>query len=234
MRFALTITGYVVGLPLELLLIAAMLRGGYRKFPAVFAYAITEFFTTVVEMPLEIDLYYTHSAVAGSRLVFWYWLDEIVLQFLVFVVVMSLIWQATSDSPARRPLRTAMIAGSLLFGGISFLLEFHRGVALGEWMTPWARDLNLASAILDMALWALLIAKRQKDSRVLLLSGGLGVMFTGEAIGESLRNMSRSVVTAGGILMVLTSWVFLYIWWQTFRATNTIPSSHIPVRRTDP
>ncbi len=33
-------------------------------------------------------------------------------------------------------------------------------------MTPWARDLNFGSAILDMALWAMSIARRQKDSRV--------------------------------------------------------------------
>ena len=52
-------------------------------------------------------------------------------------------------------------------------------------MTPWTRDLNFCSAILDLALWALLIAAREKDHRLLLLSGGLGIQFTGEAIGES-------------------------------------------------
>jgi len=88
-------------------------------------------------------------------------------------------------------------------------------------MTPWARDLNFGSAILDVALWAMLIAKRRKDSRVLMLSGALGIMFSGEAIGGSLRNLSRASVLPGGVLMVFTYLVFLYIWWQTFRAPRT-------------
>jgi len=89
-------------------------------------------------------------------------------------------------------------------------------------MTPWTRDLNLCSAILDMALWALLIASRDKDYCLLLLSGGLGIRFTGEAIGTSLRQLalstrSRPLSLSGGVLMVLANLVFLYVWWQAFR-----------------
>lgn len=225
MRFAISICGYVVGLPLELLVIAAMMRGGFRKFPAVFAYVVAVFFTTVVEIPLAWDYYHTHDPAGSSRFVTVYWMDELILQFLIFVVVLSLIWQATSEARSRRPLRTAMIAGSALVAGVSFFLEFDTHVTIGIWMTPWARDLNFSAAILDMALWALLIARRQKDSQVLLLSGGLGIMFCGEAIGESLRNMSHSVVLTGDVLDLITNLVFLYIWWQTFRATRTVHSS---------
>jgi hypothetical protein len=232
MYFAVSIIGYIVAFPLELLVIAALTRGAYRKFPAVFAYAIANFFSTVIELPLRVDYYLTKNPAVSHRFVFWYWLDEFVLQALVFVVVMSLIWQATGEARSRRPLRTALTVGSLLVAGISFVVHFDPHVAPGLWMTPWARDLNFASAILDMVLWALLIAKRQKDSRVLMLSGGLGIMFTGEAIGESLRNMSRSVVLAGGVLMVLTNLVFLYIWWQTLRAARSAAS--VPLTRTAP
>ena len=234
LRFAITILGYLLGLVLELLVIAALVRGPYRKFPAVFAYILAEFFSTVIEMPLGVEYYLTHDSAISARWVWWYWVDEIVLQFLVFVVVMSLIWQATSEARSRRPLRTGIIAGSVLFAGISFFVHFDANVARGIWMTPWARDLNFASAILDMGLWAMLIAKRQHDSRVLTLSGGLGIMFCGEAIGESLRNMSRSVVVAGDVLMLATNLISLYVWWQTFRAARTVPTAPIPITRTDP
>ena len=208
-----------------------MLRGGFRAFPAVFAYSLAAFFSTVIEMPLAVYYFRTHDRSISARWVSWYWRDEIGLQLLVFIVVMSLIWQATSEARARRPMRAAMILGSLLVAGISFLVEFNPKIAEGLWLTPWARDLNFASALLDMLLWALLLAKRQKDSRVLMLSGGLGIMFTGEAIGEairqeSIRSLSQSVALAGGILMVITNLVFLYVWWQTFRplqVTRTTP-----------
>ncbi|MGO9256149.1 MAG: hypothetical protein ACLQU1_07600 [Bryobacteraceae bacterium] len=45
-------------------------------------------------------------------------------------------------------------------------------------------------------------------------------MFSGEAIGESLRNLSRAAVLPGDILMIFTNLVFLYIWWQTLRAPH--------------
>ncbi|MGO9262922.1 MAG: hypothetical protein ACLQU1_42580 [Bryobacteraceae bacterium] len=221
MRFIITIAAYVVGLPLELLVIAALVRSGYRQFPAAFAYVIALFLSTVVEMPLALAYNHTHDPHIGSRWAFWYWLDEIILQFLVLAVVMSLVWLATSAARSRRPLRAGLFLGILLFAGVSFLLHFDPKINTGEWMTPWARDLNFGSAILDMALWAMLIAKRQKDPRALMLSGGLGIMFSGEAIGESLRNLSRAAVLPGDILMILTNLVFLYIWWQTFRAPHT-------------
>jgi hypothetical protein len=91
-------------------------------------------------------------------------------------------------------------------------------------MTPWTRDLNFCSAILDLALWALLIAAREKDQCLLLLSGGLGIKFTGEAVGTSIRQLalrtrSRTLSLSGGVLMLLANLIFLYIWWQAFRTT---------------
>jgi UDP-N-acetylmuramyl pentapeptide phosphotransferase/UDP-N-acetylglucosamine-1-phosphate transferase len=48
-------------------------------------------------------------------------------------------------------------------------------------------------------------------------------MFAGEAIGESLRNLSsihRSHLIAdiGGILILVSNMAFLYVWWRAFKA----------------
>lgn len=222
MYFIITIAGYVVGLPLELLVIAALLHRGYRQYPAALAYIVAEFLSTFIEMPLALAYYHTHDPQIGSRYVFWYWLDEIILQFLVLAVVMSLVWLATSTARSRRTLRAGLSVGIFLFASFSFLFHFDPGIPKGEWMTVWARDLNFASAILDMGLWVMLIANRQKDSRVLMLSGALGIMFTGQAIGESLRSLSRAAVLPGDLLMILMYLTFLYIWWRTLRAPRTV------------
>jgi hypothetical protein len=89
-------------------------------------------------------------------------------------------------------------------------------------MAPWTRDLSFCSAILDLALWALLIVSRGMDHRLLLLSGGLGIQFTGEAIGESivqlaLRTRSHAMSLTGAVIILLADLVFLYIWWQALR-----------------
>jgi len=229
MQFALQFCGFLVGIPLELLLIAALLRGGYKLFPFVFAYAVADFLTSAIEMSLWFGYYSRWSPYAGDahlahKLVFLYWLDETVLQFLVFAVVMSLVWEATAAAASKRTMRASLIGFVILFAGISFLVQFDPNpkVPIGVWMTPWARDLNFGSAILDLALWAMLLASRRRDPRVLMLSGGLGIEFTGEAIGESLRHFGNHpdslVALAGSILVMVTNLLFLYVWWQAFRS----------------
>jgi hypothetical protein len=222
MRFALQVCGWFIGLPLELLIIAALLRGGYRRFPLVFAYTIIDFLTTVVELPSNAG-YVRSMPFAASDYAALYWIDETILQVLIYAVVMSLIYQATGKLRSRRIVRAALIAGAILFAGISFLIHRDPALNMGSFMTPWIRDLNFCSAVLDLALWALLIASREKDHRLLLLSGGLGILFTGEAIGESARNLamsshSRPISLFGNSLIMLTNLLFLYIWWQALRA----------------
>ena len=221
MRFAIQFCGLVVGLPLQLLVIGTLLRGGYRRFPLLFFYIIADFLTTVVEVP---------SVVGYDRGMRWaafafpavHWFDVVVMQVLVYAVVMSLIYQATSKLRARRIVRVSLIAGAILFAGISFLIHWNPALNTGSFMTPWTRDLNFCSAILDMALWALLIASREKDHRLLLLSGGLGIQFTGGAMGRSigqlaLRTRSRALFLSGGVVTLLADLVFLYIWWRALR-----------------
>jgi hypothetical protein len=225
MEFALTIGGLVLGLPLELLVVGAMLQGGYRRFPAVFAYVVAQFLTTCIEMPLALAYYHSHDRHTGVRFVNWYWRDETVLQFLVLAVVISLIWEAASAARSRRAIRGGLLAGVVGFAGISLIVHFDSKVPIGRWMTFWTRDLNFGAAILDMLLWAMLIAKRQKDSRVLMLSAGLGIMFAGDAIGESVRSLGRSasaINLGGSIFVMLTNLAFFYIWWQTFRAPRAV------------
>ena len=221
MRFAIQLCGLVIGLSLQLLIIGTLLRGSYRRFPFLFAYMVGDFLTTVVDVP---------SAMGYDRGMQWaafafpaiYWFNAVAMQVLVYAVVMSLIYQATSRLGSRRIVRVSLIAGAMLFAGISFLIHWNPALNPGSFMTPWTRDLSFSSAILDLALWTLLIASREKDHRLLLLSGGLGIQFTGEAIGASivqlaLRTHSRALSLSGGVVMVLADLMFLYIWWQALR-----------------
>ena len=58
MDLTIQLCAYLVGLPLELLTIAAMLHGGFKRYPFVFAYVVTYFLTTVAEMPSSVAYYY--------------------------------------------------------------------------------------------------------------------------------------------------------------------------------
>lgn len=183
-------------------------------------------------MPLALAYACTRDRQMGARFALAYWVDEIVLQFLVFAVVLSLIWSATSAVRCRRILRAGLIGCVVLATGVSFLVHFSATKALGAWMTPWGRDLDFFAAILDMLLWGILIANRQRDPNILMLSGGLGIMFAGDAIGESIRSLSSAAhsfaVLPSNMLMMLSNLALLYIWWQAFRVRDlrSVPARH--------
>ena len=215
MREAVQYIGWLVGIPLEILVIAALLRGPARRFPLLLLYMVVLFLATTVQIPAY-TAYFSGGQLSHTR-AFYYWSSAAVLQLLVFGVVVSLIYEATARASRRRPMRAALVAGAIVFAAVSFLIHYDSRVVPGAWMTPWSRDINFVSAIFDLALWALLIASRQKDDRLLMLAAALGIQFTGEAIGQSLRRVSRSLVFSGNVLILLANLACLYIWWQALR-----------------
>jgi hypothetical protein len=159
----------------------------------------------------------------------WFWWDEMLLQPLVYAVVVSLIYRATEKAQSRGLVRGALIGGAALVAGASYLYHHNPQLPHGDWMAFWTRDLTFSSAILDLALWGLLLASRVKDVQLLLVSGGLGIQFTSEAIGESLRSMaiqhhSHALSLGGSFVTTLGDLTALYILWQAFR-NSKIPNA---------
>ena len=222
-KFVIQVCGWLIGIPLEILVIVALLRGGYRRYPIVFLYVIANFVTTLVDIPISTQSLLTRDEAVLRQAARVYWVNEWILQALIFATVLSLIDLAISTSPWGRLMRAGLAAGALLFAGTSFLIHYRPlPVKLGIWMTPWTRDLSVCATILDLALWMILIASRRSDRRLLLISGALGMQFTGEAIGEAIVNLSmphmvEALALTGSVVAVAANLVCLYVWWQTFR-----------------
>jgi len=221
MRFALNICASLIGIPLEVLILAAFLRGSYRRYPALFVYMAAVFVVSLVETPLYI---LGHLYVAWhSPYVRCYWIDDGVLMTLVLVAVLTLIFQATERARARRVMRVSVVSGAALFSAIAFWVHFDPTVPTGQWMTAWSSDLNFCAAILDLGLWFMLIGSRVKDSRLLMFSGALGILFTGAAISGSISDLAvarhySTLTFAGGLVNIGSNLAFLYIWWQALRS----------------
>ncbi|MFN7996463.1 MAG: hypothetical protein U0Q18_22820 [Bryobacteraceae bacterium] len=203
---------WAVSIGLNLLVIAALVRGPYRDYRFPLAYAITLLLTTVVEIaaynkpPREAWLYY--------------WTDELILAILVFCVVIAFIDRAakSTNKPVRRHW---LILFAALIPVVSLALRHGPMKDMNAWMTLVGRDLNLCAVVLDLVLWSILIASRRPDRRLLLLSGGLGVQLTGAILGQSIRHISRAGVIPGSALEVITSLLGLYIWWRAFSIPST-------------
>ncbi len=203
--------------PLVLLLIAALLRGQYRRYPFLLAYTVALFLTAVVELAAHVG--YASGAKLAYSWATYYWVDDGIRQALLFVFVISLLYLATKGARGRAVTRLLLVAGAILIAGVSFLVHYDRGAAHSKWMTQWIRDLDLTSAILALALWAILLQSRRYDNELLMLSGALGIRFTGEAIGHALRNQFPSILLAADTTVVLANLACLFIWWQVLRAS---------------
>ena len=151
MNYAVQVCGWALGLPLELLVVSVLLRGGYRRFPLLFIYTIASFLTTVIEIPFVIFYRRTGDPQALAKAARVYWINEWIMQFLVFALVISLIYEATIALRSRRIVRAALILGAVLFAGTTFAIHYRPGPKFGLWLTPWAAKLNFGSAIPESA-----------------------------------------------------------------------------------
>src|ERR1039458_9855830 len=90
--FALQVCGWLAGVPLEFLLVAALLRGEYLRFPFVFAYASALLVTTLVGIPANVNYVLHRSDLQISKhFAKIYWINEGILQALILALVISLI-----------------------------------------------------------------------------------------------------------------------------------------------
>jgi hypothetical protein len=222
MQYVLQVCAYALGVPLGLMVVAALLRGDWRRYPFVFLYAVVDLLTTIVEIQPSMA-YSSGTPEARHRWAQMFWFNERIMQVLVFVLVISLVYTATKHLRPRRSLLTGTICGTLLVAAISLWAHYDPNLILGRYMTPWTRDLNFCAAILDLGLWALLIGARKKDYQLLLITGALGIQFAGGAIGQSLRDMSPGIVAAASDLAMITSLSRVYIWWRAFRGKPQTP-----------
>ncbi len=227
MPLILQMISWGIGLPLTVLVISAMVRGPYRQFPVLFVYNVAGLLLTVAGMPSYIAYYFYRDPEARVRMAQWNWWNDLLLQPMAYAVVISLIFVAASHVKSRRIVLIGLTVGAILIAGISFLAHFNPALKNGVWMALWTRDLNFFSEILDLGLWALLLSTRRRDSRLLLVTGGLGIQFTGEAIGDSLRSMAaqrRSIPLSftGSCAGTLADLAALYIFWQALRQPREV------------
>ena len=223
MRLALQFVFWAVGLSLQVLVIRALLSGPYKRYPLLFTYSVTVFLTTLVEVTIYVAQQMGQRGWARSWR-FYYWINDAILQALVFAVVISLIHHAMTRANARTAIRRWLIVGAFLAFAVFFALHVGPEEKLSAWMTLVSRDLSFSAVILDLLLWTTLVASKKKDQELLMLSGGLGIQFTGSAIGQSIRQLalgplgkSPAMALTGSVIVVVANLICLYVWWQTFR-----------------
>lgn len=208
---------WCVNLPLQVALLHSLFRGGFRSFPVLLPYSLILFLWTVVNI----------AAREGGRLpAAWqsaYWVVDLILDGLLYVLILSLVNRAVRQSRHRTKILRWLILAVALFWLAALLLTSDS--RLNDWMTNFTKYVAFGGALLNLALWTVLVGTHHGDRSVLMISGGYGVQSAGEAISQSLRVLatpSRSlpVVIAGNLIGVLTHTLCLVIWWRAVAREN--------------
>jgi hypothetical protein len=218
----LQITAYAIGLPLDLMILVVLLRGQWRQYPFAFAYVAGDFLTSVLEIQPGLH-YETASVQARKSFLRLYWWDERVMQVLVFLLIVSLIYRAVAHLEIRYTLLAGVVCAILVLAGGTFFFYYDPSKPTGRWIVPWLRNLNFCAAMLNLSLWGTLISSPRKDYRLLMLSGALGIQFTGGAVGQAIRIVSHSSAQLASYSISISNLICLYIFWRAFRMPDAPP-----------
>ncbi len=217
-KFVLQWSLIAASLVLQVLLLATLVRGAYRRYPFVFLYSLVLFFTTVTDAAMVS----VHGSITGDFAQYYYRVESL-RQLLLFAVVVSLVDRAASGSFSYRHARLLVAVLAVTAVVLSFSIHSGSDEYYSLLRTKVGRDLSFVAVLINLALWTLLISRKSKDRELLMVTGALGIQFTGEAIGQSLRqvaagmNRNNWILLAGNLMLVLPHILRLYIWWETFR-----------------
>jgi hypothetical protein len=213
---------FAASLVLQAMVLNSLRRGAYRTYSFVFAYSLVLFFTTVWD-----GLIFSRALSFPKALAdLYFYRNEAVRQFMLFGVVIALIDRSLKSYQHRGRARIFLTMTVLTSVCLSLSIHSASASRFILWMTQVARDLSFGAVVLTLLLWLTLISSRKKDYQLLMVIGGLGLQFTGEAIGQSLRQIGMHdrdwrIQLAGNLIAGLAQVLRLYVWSQAFRRTAT-------------
>jgi hypothetical protein len=199
----------LLGVVLQLLIISSLFRGSFRRFPVLSVYSIVSFLITVAESSAFLRLYSWNSTIRM------YWIDEIIIQILVFALVISLVSKALQSGQKFKSASASLSGIALIVIALAIALAYSSTESTNRWMTEASRNLSFASAILNLLLWSVLLSQKNKDAQLMMLSGGFGIQTTGKAMGHSIRSLG--FWNSGNVFIVLTYLLSLAIIWFALR-----------------
>jgi hypothetical protein len=181
MSFAADALRYV-GLFLQVILVVLLLLGPFRRYPVLFIYTGAQLVSSAVLQWMLLK--------SDPRFRFTYWLSEVLIDLLLFLVVITQIYKVLGKSPHRAKIGKMLAVVVVAEMVLPFLIYYQRQVFSTAWFNGTSQLLNFGVAVMTLVLWAVLIGSRDRDFRILAVSAGLGLAVTGSAVSFGLRQFT--------------------------------------------
>jgi hypothetical protein len=202
-------------LALQVLVIAYLLKGSFRKYPILLAYCVAETLTAAAEY--LVSNYGSHQVFI--RL---YYSDEVGIDLLLFLMVITLTYRALEGNPMRKG--AGRILGVITIGVVTVpFLIFYRSIHDLAWFFNGFSDvLNFGAAIMNLLLWTALLGAKRRDRQLLMVSAGLGIQVTAQAIGFGVRHfLPQRQRWIPDLFMAIAHVPSVYLWWRAFKPPAT-------------
>lgn len=193
----------------------AMLGGAWRRFPVLFAYLCLTF---SLSAPMSIAFLVSGATWTGvSRSA--YWILSLSMQLCGVLLLLVLTRKAGELRPNIGRTVTLLAVGflaALIGSGAWHFDVLSRGLP-NRWMTFISRDVAFVSAGMNLILWSFLLSNRKRDQTILLISAGLGLQCTIDAMGHALRFFPNEVKDVGNLVISAGSILTSYVWYRIFQ-----------------
>jgi hypothetical protein len=206
---------------LQLTLIVLLAKGPLRRYPLLLLYSVTYITIIVLE-----GLAFSEAGVDSALYRNLYWTSDLVLDFLLFLMVITLTYRVVAGNPLFRPFARMLFLVAAAAIVLPFIL-FHPLFQFG-WFRHTSQLLSFGAALMNLLLWTAIIGTRDRDPQLLSVSAGLGVAVTGVAITYGLLQFtSADFRWLPDLFKSLTQVGSMVIWCWAFRPSTREPSSRI-------
>lgn len=134
-----------------------------------------------------------------------------------YILLLLLMLQLTHKTLQQLGESTQMV---WVLAGVSALISITAFLFFERDPTRIRQVVSFWMVLLNLFWWTLLLRKRKVERRVMLLSTGIGLMMTGQVIGDGLLildNRNLWYFIAAYLIMYLTHYACLYTWFSAFR-----------------
>lgn len=203
-----------------------LLRGPIRQCWVVLLYVCWELVATAGLTVADLLLNGTSQAMGPAQIgaarlyARFYWTNDLIVDLLRLVLTTVLIYTVVA-----KPSLGRLLGGLILAMVVLPFILFHptfKPMPKVAWFNSTSQLLNFGASIMNVILWGALIRSRRRDSRLIGLSIGLGILVTGAAVSCGLRHFIPygSFTAAFNLFLNLTQLAAWLIWFRVFYHTR--------------